>query len=69
MTYAERDSIRRVIEGFFDTGVVDEVLVVNNNAEPGTEEEVAGRRPARCSSRGRATATRRGAGSWRRAAT
>lgn len=40
MTYAERDSIRRVIEGFFDTGVVDEVLVVNNNAEPGTEEEV-----------------------------
>jgi glycosyltransferase involved in cell wall biosynthesis len=41
MTYAERDSIRAVIEGFFDTGVVDEVLVVNNNAEPGTEEEVA----------------------------
>jgi len=40
MTYAERDSIRRVIEGFFDTGVVDEVLVVNNNAEPGTEEEI-----------------------------
>jgi len=40
MTYAERDSIRRVIEGFFDTEVVDEVLVVNNNAEPGTEEEV-----------------------------
>jgi glycosyltransferase involved in cell wall biosynthesis len=40
MTYAERDSIRRVIEGFFDTGVVDEVLVVNNNAEPGTEGEI-----------------------------
>ena len=40
MTYAERDSIRQVIEGFFDTGVVDEVLVVNNNAEPGTEEEI-----------------------------
>jgi glycosyltransferase involved in cell wall biosynthesis len=40
MTYAERDSIRRVIDGFFDTGVVDEVLVVNNNAEPGTEKEV-----------------------------
>lgn len=40
MTYAERDSIRSVIEGFFDTGVVDEVLVVNNNAEEGTVEEV-----------------------------
>ncbi len=41
MTYAERDSIRGVIEGFFETGVVDEVLVVNNNAEEGTAEEVA----------------------------
>lgn len=40
MTYAERNSIRLVIEGFFDTGVVDEVVVVNNNAEPGTAEEV-----------------------------
>jgi len=41
MTYAERGSIRRVIEGFVATGVVDEVLVVNNNAEAGTSEEVA----------------------------
>jgi glycosyltransferase involved in cell wall biosynthesis len=40
MTYAERDSIRGVIEGFFETGVVDEVLVVNNNAQEGTVEEV-----------------------------
>jgi len=40
MTYAERDSIRAVIEGFFATGLVDEVLVVDNNAQPGTEEEV-----------------------------
>jgi glycosyltransferase involved in cell wall biosynthesis len=40
MTYAERDSIRSVIEDFFDTGLVEEVLVVDNNAEPGTEEEV-----------------------------
>jgi glycosyltransferase involved in cell wall biosynthesis len=40
-TYAEKDSIYEVIEGFFATGVVDEVVVVNNNAEPGTEEEVA----------------------------
>ena len=30
MTYAEKDSIRAVIDGFFATGVVDEVLVVNN---------------------------------------
>lgn len=40
-TYAEKDSIREVINGFFATGYVDEVVVVNNNAEPGTEEEVA----------------------------
>lgn len=40
MTYAERDSIRSVIEGFFSTGVVDEVLVVNNNAQGGTSAEV-----------------------------
>jgi glycosyltransferase involved in cell wall biosynthesis len=41
MTYAERASIRATIEGFLATGVVDEVLVVNNNAEPGTSDEVA----------------------------
>jgi len=41
MTYNERDSIRATIDGFFDTGLVDEVLVVNNNAAPGTSEEVA----------------------------
>jgi len=46
MTYAEKDSIRGVIEGFYATGVVDEVLVVNNNAQPGTAEEVA-KTPAR----------------------
>jgi glycosyltransferase involved in cell wall biosynthesis len=40
MTYAERDSIREVIEGFLATGLVDEVLVVDNNAQSGTEEEV-----------------------------
>lgn len=40
MTYAERDSIRRVIEGFFATGLVDEVLAIDNNAQPGTAEEV-----------------------------
>jgi glycosyltransferase involved in cell wall biosynthesis len=41
MTYAERDSIRGVIDGFFATGLVDEVVVVDNNAEPGTADEVA----------------------------
>ncbi len=40
MTYAERDSIRRVIDGFLDTGLVDEVLVIDNNAQAGTPEEV-----------------------------
>jgi glycosyltransferase involved in cell wall biosynthesis len=40
-TYAERDSIYEVIQGYFATGVVDEVLVVNNNAQEGTAEEVA----------------------------
>jgi glycosyltransferase involved in cell wall biosynthesis len=40
-TYNERDSIRRVIDEFFGTGVVDEIVVVNNNAAPGTSDEVA----------------------------
>jgi glycosyltransferase involved in cell wall biosynthesis len=40
-TYNERDSIRRVIEDFFGTGVVDEIVVVNNNAASGTSAEVA----------------------------
>ena len=40
-TYNERDSIRHAIEEFLATGVVDEVLVVNNNAAKGTSEEVA----------------------------
>jgi glycosyltransferase involved in cell wall biosynthesis len=41
MTYAERDSIGPVIDGFFATGVVDEVVVVDNNAQRGTVEQVA----------------------------
>jgi glycosyltransferase involved in cell wall biosynthesis len=40
MTYHERDSIRSVIEGFYATGLVDEVLVVDNNAQAGTADEV-----------------------------
>jgi glycosyltransferase involved in cell wall biosynthesis len=62
MTYAERDSIRDVINGFWETGLVDEVLVVNNNAEPGTAEEVA-QTPARQvfeTNQGYGFATRRG---------
>lgn len=41
-TYNEKDSIRGVIEDFFATGIVSEVLVINNNAVAGTSEEVAG---------------------------
>jgi glycosyltransferase involved in cell wall biosynthesis len=41
-TYNEKDSIRACIQGFFETGFVDEVVVINNNAAPGTSEEVAG---------------------------
>lgn len=39
-TYNEKDSIKNCIEDFFATGYVDEVVVVNNNARAGTEEEV-----------------------------
>jgi glycosyltransferase involved in cell wall biosynthesis len=41
-TYNEKDSIRRAILDYFATGLVDEVIVVNNNAAPGTSEEVSG---------------------------
>jgi hypothetical protein len=41
-TYNEKDSIRACILDFMATGVVDEVLVINNNAAAGTSEEVAG---------------------------
>ncbi|OGL39041.1 MAG: glycosyl transferase [Candidatus Schekmanbacteria bacterium RIFCSPHIGHO2_02_FULL_38_11] len=39
-TYNEKDSIRQVIDDFYNTGYVDEVIVVNNNAAKGTKEEV-----------------------------
>jgi len=39
-TYNERDSIREAIEDFFATELVDEIVVVDNNAAPGTEDEV-----------------------------
>jgi len=41
-TYNEKDSIRAAVLDFFSTGVVDEVIVVNNNAAAGTDDEVAG---------------------------
>lgn len=41
-TYNEKDSIRAAILDYYSTGLVDEVIVVNNNAAPGTSEEVAG---------------------------
>jgi glycosyltransferase involved in cell wall biosynthesis len=41
-TYNEKDSIRAAILGTFATGLADEVIVVNNNAAPGTSEQVAG---------------------------
>lgn len=41
-TYNEKDSIRAATLGYYATGLADEVIVVNNNAAPGTSEEVAG---------------------------
>ncbi len=40
-TYNEALSIEEAINGFFKTGVVDEVIVCNNNAAAGTSEAVA----------------------------
>lgn len=39
-TYNEKDSICNTIQDFFASGYVDEIIVVNNNAVKGTEEEV-----------------------------
>jgi len=39
-TYNEKDSIRKVIRDFEALGLVDEILVINNNAVEGTSEEV-----------------------------
>jgi glycosyltransferase involved in cell wall biosynthesis len=40
-TYNEADSIGVCIKGFESLGLVDEIIVVNNNAAPGTSEAVA----------------------------
>jgi glycosyltransferase involved in cell wall biosynthesis len=39
-TYNEKDSIRAAIDDFFASGYVDEIIVVNNNAAEGTDDEV-----------------------------
>ncbi len=39
-TYNEADSVRSVINGFFATGFVDEVIAVDNNALGNTKEEI-----------------------------
>jgi glycosyltransferase involved in cell wall biosynthesis len=46
-TYRDVQTIRAVVEGLFATGVVDEVVAVDNNAEPGTREELARTRAKR----------------------
>lgn len=39
-TYKEKDSIYQAIKDFKASGFIDEIIVVENNAELGTEEEV-----------------------------
>ena len=39
-TYNEKESIRKAIEDFAHSGYVDEIVVVNNNAVAGTDDEV-----------------------------
>src|SRR5512133_2213474 len=39
-TYNEKNSIRKVINDFENLGIIDEIIVVNNNAAEGTSEEV-----------------------------
>jgi glycosyltransferase involved in cell wall biosynthesis len=40
--YNEKASIRRATLHFFDTALADEVIVINNNAAPGTSEQLIG---------------------------
>jgi glycosyltransferase involved in cell wall biosynthesis len=40
-TYNEKNSIQKVINDFEQLGVVDEIIVVNNNAAAGTSDEVS----------------------------
>ena len=41
-TYNEKKSIRKCIDDFSRLGVIDEIIVVNNNAVKGTSGEIAG---------------------------
>lgn len=41
-TYNEKDSIRKVIKDFEKLKIIDEIIVVNNNAVMGTSHQVAG---------------------------
>ncbi|HEY2833431.1 MAG TPA: glycosyltransferase family 2 protein [Sporichthyaceae bacterium] len=61
-TYNEKDSIAATIRDFDALGIVDEILVVNNNAAPGTSEEVArtGAREVHETLQGYGAAIRRG---------
>lgn len=40
-TYKEKHSVRHTIESFDSAGYIDEIIVVDNNAEEGTKQEVA----------------------------
>ncbi len=40
-TYNEKDSIRKVIREFESLGLIDEIIVINNNAVKGTSKQVA----------------------------
>ena len=40
-TYNEKDSIKKSIEDFEALGIIDEIIVINNNAASGTSEEVS----------------------------
>lgn len=61
-TYNEVDSIRQCVEGFEALGLVEEILVVNNNAAPGTSAAVSGTsaREVHESTQGYGAAIRRG---------
>ncbi len=39
-TYKEKKSIKNVIDDFYNTKFVNEIIVVNNNAEEGTDKEI-----------------------------
>ena len=41
-TFNEKDSIKKVINEFEELEIVDEILVINNNAAKGTSYEIAG---------------------------